>query len=62
MMRMSLFDKVAAREVSPSKAAEMIMAERVQRPSKPAWMPYFLYAVGMVFLSAILPAIVDRRS
>jgi hypothetical protein len=57
----AVFEKVAARELSPEAGAELLMKERDPMPKKPGWMPRWIYVAGVVVAAVLLAPILSNR-
>jgi hypothetical protein len=57
----AVFEKVAARELSPEAGAELLMKERDPMPKKPGWMPRWIYVSGVVVAAVLLAPILSNR-
>lgn len=57
----AVFEKVAARELSPEAGAEMLMKERDPMPKKPDWMPRWVYIAAVVAGTLLLAPILNNR-
>lgn len=57
----SVFEKVAAREMSPAVGAELLMKERDSMPRKPGWMPRWVWVVGVVIVAVVLAPVINNR-
>jgi hypothetical protein len=59
---LDVYDKVAARELTPEEGAEILMQARQRRPpKKPTWMPFWLYAVGVMVGAIVLAPFLSSR-
>ena len=62
MNSLDIVEQAVRREITSEQAADLLMKQRRRAPQKPAWMPKAVFVVGLFFLAALLPALVDRRS
>ena len=64
MTSMTIYQKVAAGELSPDEGADALMAKRASTtwsPKQPTWMPRWLYLVALVLGYIVLAPILSSR-
>jgi hypothetical protein len=57
----SVFERVAAREITPERGAELLMSERDSMPKKPGWMPRWMYVAGVVTVAVLFAPLMNNR-
>lgn len=56
-----VFEKVAAREMTPEEGADLLMRERDPMPRKPGWMPRWMYVTVVVAVALVLAPVINNR-
>jgi hypothetical protein len=58
----SVFQRVASRELTPEVGASLIMAERKKQWQKPEGMPRWLWVAGVVLFAVIFAPLMSSRN
>ena len=64
MNNLAIFEKVAAKELTPEQAAEIMLAadKKARQPLRPAWAPTWAWALGLAAIGLFLALIgLERR-
>ncbi len=57
-----IFEQVRKGHLTSAEGADLLVSARRRKPpQKPAWMPRALYALGLIFLTIIIPSLVTSR-